>query len=138
MHFTTSFVLMALLSIFGASAVPLSQTPNPALTWHVSDFSTGCSPGGCVYRFNILGIAAPNTPGFNTTCNGTDVQEDYAFCQDKHIKANVIPLPYPLWKVDAIHAWFKSGAEFYAEGSANVTSSMENFTIPVTRTYGVA
>jgi hypothetical protein len=144
MQFTT-FLLVALLSIFDITfAGPAyyhhyrTVSPNPALTWHVSNFNTGCSPGGCVYRFDILGIATKNTPGFNTTCNGTDVETDYTFCRDIYVKSKVTALGSPMWKVEVLHAWFKPGAEFYAEGSANVTSSMRNFTIPVTDTYGAS
>ncbi|GIJ88846.1 hypothetical protein Asppvi_007774 [Aspergillus pseudoviridinutans] len=140
MQFAT-FLLVALLSIFDITvAAPTYHyhTVNPALTWHVSNFYTGCSPEACDYRFDIMGITTPNTPGFNTTCNGTDVETDYSFCRDKHIKAKVTALKPRGWKVEVMHAWFKPGAEFYAEGSANVTSTMRNFTIPVTDTYGAA
>ncbi|KAB8074451.1 hypothetical protein BDV29DRAFT_201330 [Aspergillus leporis] len=130
-------VALSVLSL--VSALPLHRlSVSPALVWHVADFSTGCSPGGCVYNFNITGVASQNTPGFHTHCSGTNVQKDFVFCDDKHVKAKVVTQLYPAWTVEVQHAWFHGQAEFYASGRANVTSTLKNFTIPVTEVYGVA
>ncbi|KAI9368409.1 hypothetical protein BJX61DRAFT_546562 [Aspergillus egyptiacus] len=105
---------------------------NPALTWHVSDFDIGCSPGGCIYNFNILGIASENTPGFNTTCHGTTMDEDYVECKDKEVLSQVAPQGYTNYTVDVQHRWRKGQfAAFYAVGGVNVTSEQRNFKIPV-------
>ncbi|KAE8148439.1 hypothetical protein BDV25DRAFT_131216 [Aspergillus avenaceus] len=138
MYFSSLFtVALSILSF--AAALPLHRlNHSPALFWHVSDFNTGCSPGGCTYDFNITGIASKNTPGFKTHCSGTSVQDDLVFCDDKHVKAKVAPRLYPAWTVQVQHAWLQGEAEFYAGGTANVTSTMKNFTIPVTEVYGVA
>ncbi|KAL5363498.1 hypothetical protein BJX96DRAFT_167529 [Aspergillus floccosus] len=134
----TSLLAVALSTL--AAAVPVTpgaRADSPSLTWHVSNFDTGCSPGGCVYTFNIFGVASENTPGFNTHCNGTTTTSDgdeYTLCDDKHVKAQVVTKPYPVWNVKAQHSWFtnQGQAEFFALGQTNVTSSMKNFTIPVT------
>ncbi|KAG2413285.1 hypothetical protein HFD88_002474 [Aspergillus terreus] len=134
----TSLLAVALSTL--AAAVPVTpgaRADSPSLTWHVSNFDTGCSPGGCVYTFNIFGVASQNTPGFNTHCNGTTTTsdgDDYALCDDKHVKAQVVAKPYPVWNVKAQHSWFtnQGEAEFFALGQTNVTSSIKNFTIPVT------
>lgn len=91
-----------------------------------------------MYNFNITGVASQNTPGFHTHCSGTNVQDDFAFCDDKHVKAKVVSQLYPVWTIHVQHAWFQGEAEFYAVGHANVTSTQKNFTIPVTEVYGVA
>ncbi|GAB1204862.1 hypothetical protein BDV32DRAFT_127922 [Aspergillus pseudonomiae] len=135
----SSVFTVALSALNLASALPLHRLDtSPALSWHVSNFNTGCSPGGCVYNFNITGVASQNTPGFQTHCSGTNVQDDYAFCDDKLVKAKVVSQLYPVWTVHVQHAWFQGEAEFYALGHANVTSTQKNFTIPVTEVYGVA
>ncbi|GES57049.1 dual specificity phosphatase catalytic domain protein [Aspergillus terreus] len=134
----TSLLAVALSTL--AAAVPVTpgaRADSPSLTWHVSNFDTGCSPGGCVYTFNISGVASQNTPGFNTHCNGTTTTSDgdeYTLCDDKHVKAQVVTKPYPVWNVKAQHSWFtnQGQAEFFALGQTNVTSSIKNFTIPVT------
>ncbi|KAL2872705.1 uncharacterized protein BJX67DRAFT_340169 [Aspergillus lucknowensis] len=122
------------------SAVRLATDPsNPALTWYVSSFETGCSPGGCVYSFNIAGVASANTPGFNTTCNGTSVEKDYVECKDKGVLSQLVPAQYPNWTVKAQHRWRKGEWEqYYAYGEKNVTAEAENFTIRVGEVYGVA
>ncbi|RAL17712.1 uncharacterized protein BO97DRAFT_334202 [Aspergillus homomorphus CBS 101889] len=143
MQLTTLFGLaLSTLSLTSASPISYpSRRDSAALTWHVSNFTTGCSPGGCVYNFNILGIATKNTPGFNTTCSGTtDSSDDLISCQDHLVKSRVKAEPYPLWNVRVEHVWLRSGgeAEFFAFGETNVTSSTPRFTIPVTEEYGVA
>ncbi|PYH44253.1 uncharacterized protein BP01DRAFT_374834 [Aspergillus saccharolyticus JOP 1030-1] len=142
MQLTTLFGL-ALSTLSLTSASPMnypSRRDSAALTWHVSNFTTGCSPGGCVYNFNILGIATKYTPGFNTSCSGTtESSDDLVSCQNPLIKSRVKAEPYPLWNVRVEHEWIETGdAEFYAFGETNVTSSTPRFTIPVTEEYGVA
>ncbi|PYH83006.1 hypothetical protein BO82DRAFT_401028 [Aspergillus uvarum CBS 121591] len=144
MQLTTLFSLaLSTLSLTSASPISYpSRRDSAALTWHVSNFTTGCSPGGCVYNFNILGVATKNTPGFNTTCSGTTTDsssDDLVSCQNPLIKSRVKAEPYPLWNVRAEHEWILPGdAEFFAFGETNVTSSTPRFTIPVTEEYGVA
>ncbi|KAL5051552.1 hypothetical protein BDW71DRAFT_55697 [Aspergillus fruticulosus] len=149
--FTT--LTLSLLSLTTTTTASLPQSAyrmpartadptNPALTWHVSQFDLGCSPGGCVYSFNILGHASENTPGFNTTCNGTSTQDDYAPCKDKGVLAHIEPATYPNWTVSVEHQW-REGMfeEYYAFGERNVSvagNSTRSFTIPVTSVYGVA
>ncbi|KAL4933547.1 uncharacterized protein BDV17DRAFT_287196 [Aspergillus undulatus] len=118
---------------------------NPALTWHVSHFDIGCSQGGCVYNFAIQGFSSENTPGFNTTCNGTTEAGDYAPCRNKGVLAQIDPQVdangngASNWTVKAQHQW-REGAysEFYALGEKNVTEAQTRFTIPVKEVYGVA
>lgn len=139
----TSILTVALSALSFTSAAPVTaaaRAASPSLTWYVSDFNTGCSPGGCLYSFHITGIASQNTPGFSTHCNGTTTQEDYAVCDNEHVEAQVKSELYPAWNVKAKHSWYQNQgqAEFFALGQANVTSTMKNFTIPVTEVYGVA
>ncbi|CEL00742.1 hypothetical protein ASPCAL00338 [Aspergillus calidoustus] len=151
MHFSSPFsaflTLLSATTIATASpfslpktAVRLAADPtNPALTWHVSNFDIGCSPSGCVYSFNIAGAASANTPGFNTTCNGTSVQDDYAACKDKAMLAQIEPAQYPNWTVKAQHQWRETEwSHYYAFGERNVTEATRSFTITVGEVYGVA
>ncbi|KAL4801493.1 hypothetical protein BDV18DRAFT_149050 [Aspergillus unguis] len=151
MHLSASLTTLAvsLLSLTSTTgAIPpnafrvmdrTSDPTNPALTWHLSHFDIGCSPGGCAYRFNILGHASKNTPGFNTSCNGTTNQDDYAPCKDKGILAQIEPATYPNWTVQVQHQWREGMfSEFYALGERNVTGNSTTFTIPVQEVYGVA
>lgn len=124
-------------ALSAASAIPVRSTGNPALTWHVSNFSTGCSPGGCIYNFNIAGIGTENTPGFNTTCSGNDVQDGYNPCADKHVRAQLNPHTYPEWNLKVKHVWFDEVGEYMSIGQVNITSPADAFKIPVRQQYGV-
>lgn len=149
MHLSLAPLALSVLSLTSsAAAMPraafrmperTSNPTNPALLWHVSDFGVGCSPGGCVYGFNIYGVASDNTPGFNTTCNGTSNQDHYAPCQGKGILSQIEPSSSRNWTVSVQHQWREGMfSEFYAMGEKNVTSNTTMFTIPVQNVYGVA
>ncbi|KAL4918191.1 hypothetical protein BDW62DRAFT_201057 [Aspergillus aurantiobrunneus] len=138
MHF--SLVPLA-LSLLASSASALPSSPfrapvriadpnNPALKWHVSGFDLGCSQGGCNYNFTISGSSSENTLPFNTYCNGTTVQTQYAACKDPGVLAHVEPARYPNWTVSAEHQWIDGTSTRYALGSVNVTAETKGFTIP--------
>lgn len=129
--------LLSALSLTSASVIPARANGNPALTWHVSDFSTGCSPGGCIYNFDIKGIETENTPGFETHCTGSDTQESYKACDDGHVLATLNPETYPVWNVQVKHAWTGDLGRDYATGQKNITADTQNFDIPVSHAYGV-
>ena len=139
MHFLT-FLPVALLSTLGlasASAIPARANGSPALTWHVSNLTTGCSPGGCTYKFNIKGVETENTPGFDTTCSGTDTQKDYKACDDKEVRAIIKPETYPMWNIQVKHVWDGGIGEHMTIGKTNVTANTAKFEIPVSQQYGV-
>ncbi|KAL4943496.1 hypothetical protein BDV06DRAFT_221156 [Aspergillus oleicola] len=147
MHFSLSTFALTLLTLTSTTTalpptayrIPMrnakTDPTNPALSWHVSDFDIGCSMGGCVYNFAIQGFASQNTPGFNTTCNGTTEHGDYVACRNKGVLAQVDPAQdggEGNWTVKAEHTW-REGAysAFYAFGEKNVTDEAIRFTIPV-------
>lgn len=136
-------VLFAALSAASANHVRgnghgCNSQGSRALTWHVSNFTTGCSPGGCVFDLSILAFGTKNTPGFNTTCSGTDEQDGYKPCADKNVRAQLNPLLYPEWNVKVKHVWMDNvGGEFESVGETNVTSGTKAFKIPVGLEYGV-
>ncbi|GKZ40129.1 hypothetical protein AbraIFM66950_002499 [Aspergillus brasiliensis] len=125
-----------------ASASPLRRADSPALTWHVSNFTTGCSPAACTYSFNIYGVATANTPGFNATCTGSSNSNSTTLAKcgnNSQVLSRMQPATYPEWNIRVEHAWTEPGdMEFYAFGEANVTSPTPQFIIPVTQEYGVA
>ncbi|PYH91346.1 hypothetical protein BO71DRAFT_51857 [Aspergillus ellipticus CBS 707.79] len=138
MQFLTLLPL-ALSTLGLVSASPIRREDNPALTWHVSNFNTVHTAVGYNYTFNIYGVATQNTPGFNTTCTGSNATTDLAACADPLIKSRIQADPFPVWNVRVEHEWIKSGdMEFYTYGEQNVTSPAPRFTIPVTQEYGVA
>lgn len=140
--------LCLLLAGLAASVAPLADARSVyhldgsggKAPWQVTGFDVGCSPGGCAYRFVISGHAYPNTPGFNTTCQGTDVAGDYQPCADKTVSANLIPRSYPLWTLQVRHRWSVDNFGGFSEeyGSANITSGMTNFTVPITMQDGAS
>lgn len=138
----TSILSVALLSSLAIAAPHRSLSkskPNPALTWHASNF-TVASPqsSGSPYSFHILGIASPNTPGFNATCTGTTGKKDYQPCQNQDISAIVSPQPASHWNIEVQHGWTKGQAEYWNNGNTNITAPAKAFEINVEDSYGVA
>ncbi|OJJ47097.1 hypothetical protein ASPZODRAFT_46486, partial [Penicilliopsis zonata CBS 506.65] len=126
------------LSALGVTTASPLRRDDRALIWQVTNFATGCSPEACIYTFNIFGAGTTNTPGFSTSCNGTDLQTDYTPCDNGSLQAILTPETYPLWNIKVLHAWTKGEAEYYDLGQVNITETVTNFTIPVTEEYGVA
>lgn len=112
---------------------------SPSLTYHVSDFSTGCSPGGCVYDFKVYGVESENTPAFNTTCSGKTTEKEYQPCKDPNIKSLLTPGVYPDWNIKVQHHWLTGPFdEHWTRGEKNITSMDKDFEIPVTKPFGVS
>lgn len=137
MHLTTLLpIFLSGLSL--TNAVP-QATPS---SWKATNFTLNCSPGGCVYAFNITGAKSENTPGFNTHCEGKT--PNATLCADKNITATVKPLGNPIWNVNVEHEWhvleprFNSEETFWQSGSANVTDTTKDFRIKPDLFYGVA
>ncbi|PWY71632.1 hypothetical protein BO70DRAFT_355271 [Aspergillus heteromorphus CBS 117.55] len=138
MQFLTLLPL-ALSTLGLVSASPIRREESPALTWHVSNFHVFHASNNFNYTFNIYGVGTANTPGFNTTCTGSNATTDLTSCDDPLIKSRILSEQYPLWNVRVEHEWIKDGdMEFYTYGEHNVTSATPQFTIPVTQEYGVA
>lgn len=114
---------------------------NPS-AWKATNWTLDCSPGGCIYSFNITGAASQNTPAFNALCEGQT--PNATRCTDQHITATVTPLGNPLWKVNVEHEWHiimpqqNSEQTYWQYGSANVTEMTRAFQIIPDIFYGVA
>lgn len=93
----TSTAFLTLASLLASTlAVPVTphirQTTDP-ITWSVTNWIDGCSPGGCVYSFNIS-TNGPGTgqfpePEFSTFCQGIDDRAAVA-CDDTSVLANEV------------------------------------------------
>jgi hypothetical protein len=134
-----STILPALLSgLSFTNALPTVAPP----TWQASNFTLNCSPGGCIYSFNITGARSENTPAFSTHCEGKT--PNATLCLDKNITARVKPLGNPLWNVWVEHEWhilqpgMNSEQTYWQSGSTNVTEHTKNFRIMPDLFYGVA
>jgi hypothetical protein len=144
MHFNlAAFGLAASSAWFGlASATPITQrrstAPDPNV-WPVTGFTTGCSPAGCTFKFNVSRPASQYNPGFDTSCNGTDVNGGYQACLDQTVTANLIPDTYPKWGVEVKHKYPTDSEGGFAEAYANATvsSPTTNFTVNVYKFDGV-
>ena len=112
-------VLLSLAFSTLASARPsfLKARQNYTNVWSVSSYTRGCSPGGCVYQFNV---SAPTFAGedtgsaFSTSCSGPvsedaeNYQPDTVNCVDSSV----------IWKLDiqetfealyVSHVWTTTG-----------------------------
>lgn len=116
------------------SAVPVSNPSTAASdptygSWHVSGLSIGCSPEGCAYQFVISGKQTYSTPGFNTTCQGSDVANAYQHCTNSAVSANLVPYGYPKWELQVRHQWTArhddGGVEAPTGSSSSPSSSPE-------------
>jgi len=137
MQFTTSLLLA--LSTLGLANAAALEKPAP---WKATGWSIDCSPGGCVYEFNITGAKTENTPAFSTHCEG--ITPNATICDLKNITARVQPAGNPLWTVAVKHRWsipepeYNSLQEYWQSGSVNVTETAKSFTINPISLYGVA
>jgi hypothetical protein len=127
------------------SAAPLAGRDVSASTgsWQVSGLSIGCSPAGCAYDFVITGEETSNTPAFNTTCQGSDLANEYQACVNSAISANLIPHGDPIWEVQVRHQWpvnsDASDAGFSEQfGNTNFTDGTAQFTVPITSEDGIS
>ncbi|KAJ5881523.1 uncharacterized protein N7529_000195 [Penicillium soppii] len=130
-----------------ATALPSAakvNTISPEVIWSVSNFTIGCSQGGCIFEYDIAGRANSETPPFSTHCSGAEKKRVY--CDDKNITTTVSPAGNPLWTVDVTHRWNTwldptSLATWYQSGAKNVTVPDHNpikFVMQPTEEYGVA
>ncbi|KAJ5565626.1 hypothetical protein N7535_007264 [Penicillium sp. DV-2018c] len=121
-----------------------AHTITDDVIWGISNFTLGCSQGGCVFDYDIVGRENEATPKFRTHCSGTESQK--VACDDKNITTIVSPAGNPEWNVDVTHSWKtwladNSLATWYQHGSKNVTvpdNRPIRFVMRPTQEYGVA
>lgn len=90
----TSAALLTLASLLSSSfAIPLTPRQFNPITWSVTNWYDGCSPGGCIYSFNIStngsGGGQYPEPQFSTFCTGIDDRAEAA-CDDPSVFANEV------------------------------------------------
>ncbi|RDL41784.1 Uncharacterized protein BP5553_01763 [Venustampulla echinocandica] len=87
----TSLLLLPLSLLFTTTLSLPSNTPRAALAtgqyfWTVTNYTEGCSPGGCAYSMTLsTHSSTENEPAFSTTCKGTNVATAYQACEDPAI-----------------------------------------------------
>ena len=129
--------LAALLSSSLASPVLPHLYNSP--TWSVTNYIDGCSPGGCVYSFNIStngsGTGEFSEPAFITFCTGIDDRVE-AECNDPSVVTNEVG---GLNNVTLVvqHMWKNT----LDDGSVGTFKIMGNFTVvfdaPLPRSFDV-
>lgn len=95
----------------------LKARQDPTNVWAVTSYTRGCSPGGCVYQFNVSAptFAGEDTgSGFTTSCSGPvsedteNYEPDTVNCVDSSV----------IWKLDiqetfeefyVSHVWTTTG-----------------------------
>lgn len=75
---------------------PTAAVHSPFPNYHITNYTTGCSPAGCVYSFHVSYTSEPCTsqmcePSFATHCQGTDIQNALVPCDNKLVTSNEIP-----------------------------------------------
>ena len=96
---TTSTILSLLALLPSALSTPVPRTypaQSPFPNYSITNYTTGCSPAGCVYSFSISYVSPACTsqicePSFSTQCNGTDIQGSLMVCDDALISSNEVP-----------------------------------------------
>ena len=92
MQFITTLLTSLLSATTFALPVTTPVTPGKPVTWAISHYTTDCSPGGCVYNFEITSYGDQTPlPAFTTSCKGTDVQNSFKACANSQIQANLKP-----------------------------------------------
>jgi hypothetical protein len=134
----TTLLPLALSALGLANAAALEKPAN----WNATGWSIGCSPGGCIYEFNITGAKTENTPAFSTHCEG--ITRNVTVCDLKNITAVVKPVGNPFWNVAVQHRWsipepeYNTIQDYWQSGNTNVSETTVSFTIVPKSLYGVA
>ncbi|KAH7383599.1 hypothetical protein BKA64DRAFT_682680 [Cadophora sp. MPI-SDFR-AT-0126] len=122
----TSSLLLTITFLFTSTlALPFPAiTSYPTKTsWRVSNYTEGCSPGGCVYSFDIASPSTPSSlkePSFHTICTGTNVAGSMQPCSNPAITANSLPLPGAFTLVIQ-HEWTtEEGVTYFLGGNRTV------------------
>ncbi|KAJ5780185.1 hypothetical protein N7457_005345 [Penicillium paradoxum] len=137
-------VLAGLSAALPQPATLQSNTITDDIIWSVSNFTIGCSQGGCTFAYDIVGRENSQTPKFRTHCSGIEKQK--VKCDDEHITTTVSPAGNPVWKVEVIHSWKSwltdaSLATWWQQGEKDVTVPDRNpvrFVMKPTQEYGIA
>ncbi|KAG0649115.1 hypothetical protein D0Z07_4164 [Hyphodiscus hymeniophilus] len=88
------FTSILFTSAFGFPTIRSTPvSPGAPVSWTLSNFSVGCSPGGCEYRFNISSHNSQGPlPAFSTSCSGIEAGNDtYHACSDAQIQSLMRP-----------------------------------------------
>ncbi|KAH7330395.1 hypothetical protein BKA65DRAFT_565679 [Rhexocercosporidium sp. MPI-PUGE-AT-0058] len=134
-----STLLASTLALPSASSYPTS--PYPA--WRITNFTEGCSPGGCIYSFAIASPSTPspfNEPAFATICTGTNVAGKMQACGNPAISANEIPGPGKLTLL-VQHEWTtKEGVTYFVKGNQTeeIGGYPKGFEVPETEVSAIA
>ncbi|KAG4439458.1 hypothetical protein IFR05_005070 [Cadophora sp. M221] len=118
----TLLALTTLLTSTHALPSPTSYPPSHSKlpSWRITNFTEGCSPGGCVYSFAIASpstLSPLNEPPFTTICTGTNVANKMQACHNPAITANEIPGPGEFTLV-VQHEWTtREGVTYFVKGN---------------------
>ena len=130
MHLSLPF-FSALIVTATAASIPYRRSPTSWTGWNLT---TGCSPAGCTYNFNIAGAPSIDVPGFNTTCSGTDLQAPYKPCADSSVKTTVRSNGWPLFNITILHEYMDDhGVLTKAYGNQTNSPVGKIFTVPIYR-----
>ncbi|KAH6719319.1 hypothetical protein BKA61DRAFT_713648 [Leptodontidium sp. MPI-SDFR-AT-0119] len=107
-----SSFLSNILALPTTTSYPTSQPPS----WRITNYTEGCSPGGCIYSFNI---ASPFTPS-SLNEPGTNVAGKMQTCNNPSISANELPGPGKFTLV-VQHEWTtREGVTYFVKGNQTV------------------
>ena len=123
----TSLLLITTL-LTTALSLPQGSAPSGPGPWSVTNYDPGCgtSPAGCAYSFNITYTptshpSSPIEPGFSTSCNGTDVDQDgYKPCADASVASKTGP-GIGNFTLFMQHSWVCEGVAYTETGNKTIT-----------------
>lgn len=144
-----SAILAATTAVL-ASASPLKIRQSSDYDFSVTNFSYGCSPGGCAWSFNASAPSGgEDAPEFSTYCSGTDYATTYVSCDTisdsqsfgaymvANSSSNELFLKYEYSDVDAGARY-----DYYGDAPVQYTAYCPTcptaYTIPVTSATAVA
>ncbi|OBT65527.1 hypothetical protein VE03_05047 [Pseudogymnoascus sp. 23342-1-I1] len=76
-------LLATAATCISASAIPQHESRNTA-TFKATDYTWGCSPGGCTSSFKLTAAAGyrAGAPGFNVKCSPIYIQKQWVPCRN--------------------------------------------------------
>ncbi|KAI0010217.1 hypothetical protein F4779DRAFT_578577 [Xylariaceae sp. FL0662B] len=145
--FVTVFSALAATAAALPHAGSIEARNKTLAVWPVTEFSEGCSPGGCISSFDIKAPAGyvAGAPAFNVQCHPIYIQKGWVECDavgEQPANSYVESMwseasERELIKISVAHIWTEGEARYNASGFVETKSGVASFELPVTQITGV-
>ncbi|KAH6678481.1 hypothetical protein B0J14DRAFT_324220 [Halenospora varia] len=140
----TSSILLPLGALFSTSAaLAIKSRATDPYYWSVTNYTEGCSPAGCAYKFSLSPTSTPEfEPKVATTCVGNDINGYYEACSDPAFSTYAVPGAQNQTLL-VKHEFYQGEARYTIIGNHTITypngkPDSTEFAVPQSTIYAVA